>query len=220
MTKLEIRTNISEATDKDFDRYPGLAGLHAMNGVADGQVFLAGSNGRVFAVNRTDGHITDGPRMVPPKIAKRGSTKRHVTVRRSDDGTWDNGKALTKTEVAPGEYDYRTYPKIRESMLTPDPNTSYNAIEVDADYLIALLNSVAERGAESRTVRLLVPSNPQERMFVDSAHNKNFGVLASCAAMGENEKSLTMNVENSVREQARAYCRAWELQKNPQQAKV
>lgn len=220
MTNLEIRTNISEATDKDYDRYPGLAGLHAMNGVVDGQVFVAGSNGRVFAVNRTDGHITDGPRMVPPKIAKRGATKRHVTVRQADDGTWDNGKAITKTEVAPGGYDYRTYPKIRESMLTPDPNESYNAIEVDADYLIALLNSVAERGAESRTVRLLVPSKPQERMFVDSVHNKNFGVLASCAATGENEKSLTMDVENSVREQARAYCRAWELQKNPQQAKV
>lgn len=220
MTSFEIRTNISESTDKDCDRYPGLASLHAMNGVVDGQAFIAGSNGRVFAVNRTDGHITNGPRMVPPKIAKRGSTKRDVTVEQAGDGTWNNGKAIAKTEVAPGEYDYRLWPKIRESMLTPDPNTSYNAIEVDADYLIALLNSVAERGAESRTVRLLVPSNPQERMFVDSAHNKNFGVLASCAAMGENEKSLTMNVEISVREQARAYCRAWEMQKNPQQAKV
>jgi len=220
MTRLEIRTNISEAVEKSDARYPGMAGIHAMNGIADGQAYLAATNGRVFAVNKTDGHIEDGPRMVPAKIAKRGSAKRHITVEQADDGKWNNGKSISKTEVAPGEYDYRLWPKIRESMLTPDPHESYNAIEVDADFLIALVNSVAERGAESRTVRLLVPSKPQERMFIDSAHNENFGVLASCANMNEDEKSLAGKVENSVRTQARAYCHAWGLQQNPQQAKV
>jgi hypothetical protein len=220
MTKLEIRTNISEAVEKSDARYPGMAGIHAMNGIAEGHAYLAATNGRVFCVNKIDGHIEDGPRMVPAKIAKRGSAKRDITVRRSDDGTWDNGKSIFKTEVAPGEYDYRLWPKIHESMLTPDPNVSYNAIEVDADYLIALINSVAERGAESRTVRLLVPNKPQERMFVDSSHNENFGVLASCANMNEDKKSLAGKVESSITNQARAYCRAWESQKNPQQAKV
>jgi hypothetical protein len=219
MTKLEIRTNISEAVEKSDARYPGMAGIHAMDGI-DGQAYLAATNGRVFVVNKTDGHVEDGPRMVPAKIAKRGSTKRDITVEQAADGTWNNGKSITKTEVAPGEYDYRTYPKIHESMLTPDPNTSYNAIEIDADYLIALINAVAERGAESRTVRLLVPSKPQERMFVDSSHNENFGVIASCANMHEDEKSLADKVGNSVRSQARAYCHAWNLQSNPQQAKV
>lgn len=219
MTKLEIRTNISEAVDRSDARYPGMAGIHAMNGI-DGQAYLAATNGRVFVVNKVDGHVADGPRMVPAKIAKRGSAKRDITIEQAADGTWNNGKSISKTEVVPGEYDYRTYPKIRESMLTPDPNTSYNAIEVDADFLIALINSVAERGAESRTVRLLVPSNPQERMFAESSHNENFGVLASCANLNEDEKSLAGKVENSVRSQARAYCHAWGLQTNPQQAKV
>jgi hypothetical protein len=220
MTKLEIRTNISEAVEKSDARYPGMAGIHAMDGIADGQAYLAATNGRVFAVNKTDGHVADGPRMVPAKIAKRGTARRDITVEQAADNTWNNGKSISKTEVAPGEYDYRLWPQIQESMLTPDPNASYNAIEIDADYLIALINSVAERGSESRTVRLLVPDNPQERMFVDSSHNENFGVLASCANLNEDEKSLAGKVENSVRSQARAYCHAWELQKNPQQAKV
>ena len=212
-TQFSVKTQIASICE-DGSRYSAMDCLHVMRSAdkSSASVYLTATDGRILAVNRTDGflNIEQDSKPVafsaPRKIAKRKRTKADTNVKLN--GHWENNNGQFEESGLPNG----RFPDVIGAVEPPESADGSNSVTLCVTLLRKLLDSVVDHNDEDQEIVLTV-RNHEKPVFVRSG--SNFGVIMPKGGNGKKADEFRSSAVIELQRLFSGYRSSWDACEDP-----